>query len=309
MKTLMRTIQHESRSDRFWIYPLFDIHLGSAACDEKLLKRDIAEIASKPNAMVILGGDMIDAVIHTDAKRYTGSTMADWCRGMDDIDDVIAAQLDMLTSTLYPIREKIIAVVEGNHESAAAKHNSRAVFRDLCGRIAGQDGRMSEIALGVEGFINLRFMRKSAGQKVEKSHTWPMTIYARHGFGGGRLKGGKINNLTQVLYAYDCDIALSGHVHDRIYTSVIRTGPGNGRSTCTQKEIHGVTCGTYLAPYMSLTAKGMPRNTYGQRSGYLPNAIGIPRIEIHPDKHRITVIWSSTASDASVPFEDDEWAA
>ena len=308
MKTLIKTLQHESRSDRFWLYPLFDIHLGSAACDEKLLRRDVAEIASKKNALVILGGDMIDAINHQDQKRYNGSQLAPWCRTEDDIDDIEAAQIDMLAGILHPIQDKIIAIVEGNHEYASGHHNGRSIYKDICARLAGSQ-RMSELALGVEGFLVLTFSRKSAGQKSPKAHTWPMTIYTRHGFGGGRKKGGKINNLSDVMYAYDCDLALSGHVHDKLYTSVVRTGPGNGRKPYIQKEIHGVTCGTYLAPYLTPTAKNMPRNTYGQRSGYMPNAMGIPRIEIHPDKRRLSVIWSSAAHDAGVEIDFDEEAA
>lgn len=305
MKTLHKDIMYTSRKDMFQLYPLFDIHLGAAACNEKLLRRDVLEISKKDNAFVVLGGDMIDAIDHQDGKRYVGSGLAEWCRGMDTIDDVRDAQMDMLTNILQPIRSKVIAVIEGNHEYSAGHYSARALYRDICGRIAGDNGKISDIALGVEGFLSLRFIRKSEGQKSSKGSSWPMVVYARHGYGGGRKKGGKINNLADLLYAYDCDLALSGHVHDKLYTSIVRTGPGSGRKAYTQKEIHGVTCGTYLAPYMTSTDKGMPRNGYGQRAGYLPNTQGIPRIVITPDKRRISITFDNVANDAAFDFDED----
>lgn len=298
MKTITKNIEYPSRSDTFKICPLFDVHLGSLACDEKLLKRDIAEIERTKNALVILGGDMIDAVNHMDTKRYVPSKLAPWCRGSDD---VMMEQIDMLTKYLAPIRDKIVAVIEGNHESAASKHNARSIFRDICGRIAGLDGRASQIALGVEGFLVLRFVRKSPGQKV-KGASWPMVIYARHGYGGGRKKGGKINNLADLLYAYDCDLALSGHIHDKLYTSVVRTGPSRNGGFVT-KEIHGVSCGTYLSPYIAPTKQGMPQNTYGQRGGYFPSTLGRPRITVRPSKRQMSITFDSMAGVAEFDME------
>lgn len=295
MRTLRIDIPYPSRKNKFHLYSIYDPHLGAAACDEKLLKSDIEKIKNDPNALVLLGGDGIDAIARHD-PRAGQPTLAAWCRNQQDI---IGTEIDYFVDLMVPIRDKIIAIIEGNHEYTPERHGERAVYFEICKRIARREGMTfkeeneaaAKIALGVEGFIHLTFKRTSQNGA---SADWTVDIYARHGYGGGRKPGAKINNLSDMLNTYVCDLGLSGHVHEKLYTQISRVYPGRNGKQCEERVSQGVVCGTYLRSYIPTGKNEMPRNTYGQRGAYPPRPHGcVGPITFNPNKREIVVPMSN----------------
>ena len=78
MKIIDREIELQSRSDRVSIYPFGDVHIGARNCAETPLRRVIKEVQFDPNAYWFGGGDLIDAVIPSDVKRFDFNTLPDW---------------------------------------------------------------------------------------------------------------------------------------------------------------------------------------------------------------------------------------
>ena len=90
------------------IYALGDLHGGGMTFKENQCRKHIAKIAREPNARVILMGDLIEAITPTDPRFMIGTTNS---MHADPI-----AQANFIVDLLYPIRHKILGVLEGNHE-------------------------------------------------------------------------------------------------------------------------------------------------------------------------------------------------
>jgi len=90
------------------LFFLGDFHIGNKACNIEALERDIALVRENKNARVILMGDFVEGIDPKD-KRFN----------IDDIDEAlntITRQHLKVRKLLRPIKDKIYAIIEGNHE-------------------------------------------------------------------------------------------------------------------------------------------------------------------------------------------------
>ena len=122
MRTLRKTIYYPSRSTTIRLYNLTDVHCGARACDEKLFRQKIDEIAADPHAYWVGGGDYVDAICRAGDKRYHELTIAPWLYGKND---VMGRQRDRFVEMVAPIANKCLAMASGNHEFAAEKWYDR----------------------------------------------------------------------------------------------------------------------------------------------------------------------------------------
>lgn len=292
MKTLKRDISYRHEYDAITLYHLTDLHLGHAACDEKLLQADIARIAADPLAYWIGGGDYLDAVPRKNDKRSSTDSLAPWCK---DANDTILAQLDYVEELLSPIAPKCLGLLEGNHETAQLDHNNRDVFSDFVGRIgrhAGLDGtRAHSLALGYEGFIDLRFHYQPAGNAT--GHNWKLIVYTHHGFGGGRKMGGPALTMEDAMGRYDADLLLMGHRHMLMAFPHTVVMPYS-----KMKTRWGVWGGSYLGTYIESDANGRPNVNYAQLKGLPARATGGARIILTPRQRELSVLLSGRVGDA-----------
>lgn len=276
MQSLWRYVDTESRSDTFTLYYLTDLHVGAINCEERLLKRDIEAIAADPNARWIGGGDYIDAICHLGDKRYKPSHIAPWLRGEDDLMD---AQVDYVVKMLTPIAAQCVELVLGNHEEAALKFYGNNVYWSIVKGISQAAGcAPTDLALGVQGFVNLVFRRS-----LESAHPSAMrySIYCHHGYGGGRLAGGHALTLERVLSDFECDIALLGHRHTRVTVDKVVV-----RSTRRKVEQHlrmAAFVPSYLNAYIDPSSSQKPLDTYAEHKGLPPKHLGTFPIHIKPD--------------------------
>jgi UDP-2,3-diacylglucosamine pyrophosphatase LpxH len=88
------------------LYQLGDLHIGTKFHYEKGLERTIQSIKRDPKAVVVLMGDLCEAIA-VDDPRYDSDS---------NTQPVPFQQADDVISILYPIRDKIIAILDGNHE-------------------------------------------------------------------------------------------------------------------------------------------------------------------------------------------------
>lgn len=124
MKTINHILEYESRSQFYKLFHITDTHIGAAATDEALLKRDIKRIYDDPNACWGHGGDILDCISRTD-KRYRENSIAPWLHGLNDI---VQHQLEYALDLFRPIAHKCLYIVSGNHESHMLKQD-RDVYR------------------------------------------------------------------------------------------------------------------------------------------------------------------------------------
>jgi hypothetical protein len=213
MYLLDHTIECKSRSDRVELFPLYDCHIGKRNCaEDKLIaeRREILKRASMPNrhVRILMGGDICDVIKPQDI-RFDFNDIADWLYEGDAVtireklNDIATAQVKHAVHLFDPIRHLIIGNLEANHDKAVRKRYNTDTYRQFCKELNIPD--MTD-----EAIIRFRFQRGKRGP------TQAVTLYMRHGYGGGRTPGTEPNKIARMMgdgVAADCDICLTGHTH------------------------------------------------------------------------------------------------
>ena len=294
MKTLHHTVYTESRSETYRLYYLTDMHVGARACDEALLQAYIQRIAADEHALWIGGGDYLDAITRRGDKRYIEDVLAPWLWGRPD---VMGAQRDYWIEMMRPIAGKCIGLVRGNHERAAERYYDRDIYGELVAAIAGaQDRDPHDLALGVQGFVVLKFRRTygKAGGKTGYGGTRQVVAYCHHGYGGGRLPGGHALTLGRALGDYECDLALMGHRHQMQAVNKQIAAPGRHGGGAVVCNRWGLFCGHFLNAYVTPSTETTLVDTYAEEIGLPPAQLGTPVIEIKPDEKLIQIMLPMT---------------
>ena len=175
--------------DKAYIYPIGDLHVGDPLFNEKAFKEFVDSIKSKDNAYLILMGDLLD------------------CATKDSIGDTYSAKQNpqqakkYLINLLQPIKEKVLGVVQGNHEHRIWKTSGVDVTEDIANALGcsyNREGLLLNIRLGHTNNPNIR-----------QSYT----IYATHGVGAGRTIGSKANVMKRASEEVLANIYVIGNTH------------------------------------------------------------------------------------------------
>jgi hypothetical protein len=269
------TIEHTSTADEYRVYPLGDIHLGAAACNDALLDQAIARILADEHALWLGMGDYVDAINMRD-PRFEAGGLAPWLYTPESMSDIIGAQMDRLLSRLEPIADKCVGLLVGNHEESATKWSEREVGVLLAKGLAAKRKDNARLLLGYAGFVRLSFRHAHAGSSHFRT-TGTLTIYAHHGAGASSTPGGKVNRLLKTMEGIESDVVLMGHVHDeRHHRRIVQALDARGR--VVHREQVGLITGTYLG-----------QSAYAIERGYTPPVLGSPVIRFRPDGRRLAV--------------------
>lgn len=192
----IRTISFQASREvkEIELHILADLHLGDRHCDEALVKKQIEHIRTTENAFVILNGDILNWA----SKTSISDVYAEILSPMD--------QIKRYTELFEPVKDKIVAITQGNHENRA--YRTEGV--DLTCIVARQ--------LGIEERYSpescIVFFR--AGHYAQPGrHGEPVTytIFCNHGSGGGRKEGAKAIRLADMATIIDADIYIHSHTH------------------------------------------------------------------------------------------------
>lgn len=228
MYILDKVINCNSRSDRIEIFPLYDLHVGKRNFAEvpfikqrtEILRRD--EMSNR-QVFVLLGGDLVNAINTTDARRFDFDELADWfivpsaaemakattSRELAvviraKLDNICQQEVDKAVSLLDPIKHLILGAIYGNHEKSMRTKQNVDVHSAYC-------EKLGIVGMTNEALIRLRFVR---GTGKKKHTSKPVVIYMRHGYGGGRTAGAEPNKLQRMVDEWECaDVCLTGHSH------------------------------------------------------------------------------------------------
>ena len=210
MYILEHTINCNSRSDRIEIFPFFDLHVGKFNCDENAIRKQIAEIIRRselPNrhVRVFFGGDNMNSIKATGDRRFDFGELADWfvegkaLNVKEKLSDICGQEINRFCELFDPIKHLTLGAMYGNHEKAMRTRSNTNVHEAMC-------NRMGFVNLTDECLIVLHLKRGRCVNTV--------TIYARHGYGGGRTAGAEANKLERLVNEWECaDVSLSGHTH------------------------------------------------------------------------------------------------
>ena len=180
-------------TDTIELHPMSDLHIGDSQCDFKLILERIEYIKNTPNAYCILDGDLMDTAI----ASSIGDTYAANLQPME--------QLKQCVKIFAPIKDKILAVLPGNHENRVYKSDGLDITEIMCSQLEIPNKYSPTTAL-----LFIRFGERNSDHHRRKQL---YTVYVTHGSGGGRKEGGKVNRLADLASIVDADIYVHGHTH------------------------------------------------------------------------------------------------
>lgn len=269
MKTLVRTVPYDSRSDVFHLYPTPDVHLGNSACDEKALAEWVSTVAADPHAYWIGMGDYAEFINRKD-KRFDEESIAPWLYGVGDL---AKAQRDRAIATFAPIADKCLALVKGNHEETIYQHTERDVYGPMVEAL-GKTGQ--PLGMDYLGFVRVAFQRAAVGG--QKPHCWACDIFVTHGWWAGRLHGNGSLNLERLGGWVQAQLVLAGHDHKLKTQCQVVVKPCKGGGVEKMRQVCG-SVGAFL-----------DGARYAERSGYRPSPTGWLTVTIEPDRHEIRIM-------------------
>ena len=236
------------------IHPLADLHIGDACCDFKLIMDRIEYIKDTPNAYCILDGDLMDTAIASSIGDTYGANL----QPME--------QLQECVKIFSPIKDKILAVLPGNHENRTYKSDGLDITAIMCGQLGIMDRYSATTAL-----LFIRFGKNTRGGSGK---TQSYTAYVTHGSGGGRREGGKVNRLADLAAIVDTDIYIHAHTHLPLIfkEAFFRTNAGNSSVSMVEKMFVN-------------TAAALNYGGYGDKQGYKPSSKSTPVIYLDGLRH------------------------
>lgn len=171
-----------------------DLHMGDAHCDIDMIREAVRWLTAEPNRYAIIVGDLLNAALKDSVSDVYSESMS------------VKEARHLLVRILAPARDRILSVVSGNHDHRVYKAIGDDIVEIICSE-AGLPYHMGQAFLALRVGWELNQSRQQ--RRVPVSYT----AYITHGFGGGRMVGGKANNLVRLADIVDADLYVSGHTH------------------------------------------------------------------------------------------------
>lgn len=255
----MKVITHNLGDFReLEILPLADLHLGDPHSDFKQIQSWLDYIRNTPNAYTILNGDLMDTAI----KTSIGDTYGAVLQPME--------QLAQCVKIFEPIKDKILAILPGNHELRTYKTDGIDLTHLMAKQLYIDDYYSPGSALL---FVSFGEWFKS-GQ-----HHRPVTysIMCIHGNGAGRTEGAKLNRLVQLAAIVDADIYVHSHTHLPLITK-----EKFYRSNARNKSV------ALVDKLFVNTSATLNYGGYGELAAFKPSSMDTPIIHLNGTRRQMT---------------------
>ena len=250
------------------VYFLGDTHIGNSTTNERAILRavDIIKEDAIPSYLFLMG-DYCDFITHTGDHRFDPrEIMQDF--SVRDLRNLPQAEADRFLGFMDPIKDKVLGIIEGNHESAYTKHNTFDIYKYICDHFPDA-ARLKEFA-----FFKLILDNTKNKNKIRIA----VDFVLRHGAGGysGSTKGYPMNKVIKVFNGQEGDIHVMGHIHRMSRGYITYTRMNNLASgTVTGRRFYGVN-GAFLDSYV------LGETNYSEARGGEPITKGMLVAEIKP---------------------------
>lgn len=178
------------------IYPIYDVHYGSANHCEREFREYLKLIQLDPDGYVVLGGDLVNNNI---------GNMIPW----EDTESPHRQLMDMV-ELLKPLaeRNRILCSVRGNHEFRTMKSSYIDSSSIIMSKLNLENRYRPDIA-----FLSIGIGTRTHGKRGSDPAT-RFIVGVTHGFGGGMKTGSTVNRAEDFWVGYEgLDIGISGHTH------------------------------------------------------------------------------------------------
>jgi len=247
-----------------YIVPLGDFHIGAAEFTERAqekLRGYIRWILDRPNAFTFLMGDIMNCATVLSPGRPVEEVL-----GSTD-------QFELAIKLLKPLAEKdrILGAILGNHEWQLVRTTGSRLnrTRELC-------AALSIPYCGADAFVTL-----DVSEDGIRNHRRLYDFYFVHGYGGGRRRGYKVNNLAELEHNADADVYICGHVHDVV--AFRKEKVFREKQKLQLRKMLFVTSGSFLE---TLSPLNEPDEGYAAQKSMEPICIGAPRIRLEASHNR-----------------------
>lgn len=227
------------------VFVFSDVHIGQESHNRELFEKHL-QLAEDLDAYIVLAGDILEFAVptHIPEAMFEQSLQTN---------EQVNAALDYL----MPYRDKILFMVNGNHELRSWKKTgidiSQFIARDL-GTFYNSFGGYLRLSVGDEEYTMATF----------------------HGYSGGQVNiWGELERMWGVYN--DAEIVTGGHIHHLAYKAIPKRRI-NAQGSLERKYVHFVRTGSYV------TDAG-----YGMRAMYSPTLDGSPIITLSGKEHNIAV--------------------
>lgn len=240
------------------IIPISDVHIGDKLTNYKLLKEVLETIKNTPNVYTIINGDFCNTAL----KNSKSDIYSEELTPMQEINRML--------ELLEPIKEKILVIGTGNHESRITKETGIDVVK-LVAKQLGIEDRYAESWW----YLFLRFGEKQKGRKIPVSYQ----ISGYHGSGGGRKVGSKANRLEEMSQTVIADLYIMSHTHKPLSTKGAIYLPDYGNNTLNKKQL-----------YYLMTNSFLDYGGYGEVLGFTPTDNTPTEAVLDGTKRKIKII-------------------
>lgn len=232
-----------------------DLHIGDKNRDPHHMRKIREWLDVSKDRYLILVGDLFNAALKTSVSNV-----------YDDVISVDEAQRE-LTVWLSGIGDRLIASVSGNHDQRV----QNAVGAD----ILRMSHELADVPYdGLEAFVTVKLGAYGYKAKANKSPVC-YQLYVTHGVGGGRLAGGKVNNLMRLRDIVVADVYVQGHQHDPVCKPAVVWEWDSRKESIVQRE-----------QLLVVAPSNMNRGGYAVAKAYSPVSQQIPIITLDgKDKH------------------------
>ena len=258
--------------DTYTLWPIGDIHLGSANCDKTALFKVVDTIRQDPNARWIGMGDYVEWITPKD-KRWHAGGVDEAIVNMANLDRIGDVYVEKAATILRPIMDKCWGMGKGNHEGTFEREH----HTNLTQRILQECGASGDLYTGWAAITQVCFEDGS-------HHRSSIRVFHSHGWQAGRLSGAKVNQLDHLMGWIDgCRVYLQGHSHDCVVKKKTKLDTNPSFSKLTAYDSYGAHTGSYLRTYQQ------GATAYGEEHGYPPVPIGPPTFLLTPTQDGVRV--------------------
>ena len=199
MKAVKITLPRDLKSVK--IHTFADWHIGDKSCKLDDIKSEIQAIKNCKESYVICNGDLMNNA----TKASVSDCYAEAIPPME--------QLQTVCDLLEPIKDRILLLTQGNHESRTYRSDGIDLTALMAKQLGVYDRYVRE-----GGVLFLRFGEYPNGRKDNKDKSRYRqvcySIYVTHGgAGGGRREGSKATTIADMASIVDTDLYIHSHTH------------------------------------------------------------------------------------------------
>lgn len=257
-----------------YIFLCSDLHLDSPAHDRRLLTKEL-DRALELDADILIGGDVFDALIHSDKKRHTPSSDSLETRGIDQKLNVIVQNAYKF---LEPYAKNIKYIGHGNHEMSTIKWNSFDPIDSLLFMfsVAGHDHIRQ---LHYTGIVRYLFEHESGGA------VRGFDIYFNHGQGAAAEISKGLIMIDRHRKKAIADLYWFGHTHTKVVLPCEKIIYMNKAGDLCEKTIRGIITGCYNKTFHDSTNKDFVSVNFGEERMRTNQSTGGALLRVTNDKY------------------------